>query len=417
MWELGGALPRRGKLGTEAALSTFTAIQNDLAGERTRHAFRESHQEVMTPRSRAFLATCITLAAAASCATPRDATPVPKVATGAAVERDTAPAPTPAVAAPTPTPAPTVATPSGDTLPHHLIAGRSKHDSIAYASAIAVGRRMLAKWPTPPAPLAGSLLPSHRIVAFYGNPLGKRMGVLGEYPVDEMLAKLDTAVAEWQRADPATKVQPALQLIAVTAQPAPGRDGMYRLRMDTSLIEKVYGWAKSRNALLFLDIQVGHSTMQQELPRLMPFLSRPDVHLAVDPEFSMHYTKEGVVPGKKIGQLDAKDVNWVSEQLSQLVAEKHLPPKVLVIHRFRTEMVTNASQIHLDARVQIVMDMDGFGPPWQKFESYRDYIDADPVEFTGFKLFLHADVQGHRALLTPAEVLGLWPRPVYIQYQ
>jgi hypothetical protein len=276
---------------------------------------------------------------------------------------------------------------------------------------------MLARWPTPPAPVAGSLLPSHRIAAFYGNPLGKKMGVLGEYPVDEMLAKLDTIVGEWQRADPGTPVQPALQLIAVTAQPLPGRDGMYRLRMDTSLIEKVYGWAKSRNALLILDVQLGHSTMQQELPRLMPFLSRPDVHLAVDPEFSMHYAKEGVVPGKKIGQLDAKDVNWVSEQLSQLVTEKHLPPKVLVIHRFRTEMVSNANQIHLDSHVQIVMDMDGFGPPWQKFESYRDYVDAEPVEFTGFKLFFHNDVVGRHALLTPLEVLGLRPRPLYIQYQ
>jgi hypothetical protein len=241
--------------------------------------------------------------------------------------------------------------------------------------------------------------------------------VLGEYPPDEMLAKLDSVVRDWQRADPATPVQPALQLIAVTAQPAPGRDGMYRLRMDTSLIEKVYGWAQQKHALLFLDVQVGHSTMQQELPRLMPFLSRPDVHLAIDPEFSMHYSKEGVVPGKKIGQLDAKDVNWVSEQLRQVVTEKHLPPKVLVIHRFRTEMVSNAKQIRLDPHVQIVMDMDGFGPPWQKFESYRDYIDAEPVEYTGFKLFFHNDAQrGHR-LLTPLEILGLRPRPLYIQYQ
>ena len=120
---------------------------------------------------------------------------------------------------------------------------------------------------------------------------------------------------EWQRADPSTPVQPALQLIAVVAQGAPGKDGMYRLRMDSALIEKVYGWAKQRNALLFLDIQVAHSTMQRELPRLMPFLSRPDVHLAMDAEFSMHYGNEGVVPGKKIGQFDAKDINWVSEQL------------------------------------------------------------------------------------------------------
>ena len=304
-----------------------------------------------------------------------------------------------------------------DTAHPLLLAGRKRHDSSSFASTVAFGRQMLAKWPAIPPPLPGSILPSRRIVAFYGNPLSKRMGVLGEYPVDTMLAKLDEVVRQWQDADPATPVQPALQLIAVTAQGAPGKDGMYRLRMDSSLIEKVYGWAKRRNALLFLDIQVGHSTMQKELPRLMPFLSRPDVHLGMDPEFAMHYSKEGVVPGKKIGQFDAKDINWVSEQLQQLVAEKNLPPKVLVIHRFRTEMVSHASQIALDPRVQIVMDMDGWGPPWMKFESYRDYIDLDPVEFTGFKLFFHNDTKRGDRLLTPAELLWLRPRPLYIQYQ
>ena len=42
---------------------------------------------------------------------------------------------------------------------------------------------------------ATALLPSHRIVAFYGNPMSKRMGVLGAYPVDTMLARLATAAA------------------------------------------------------------------------------------------------------------------------------------------------------------------------------------------------------------------------------
>src|SRR3569832_2724027 len=103
-----------------------------------------------------------------------------------------------------------------------------------------------------------------------------------------MLAKLDETVEAWRKADPSTPVQPALHLIAVVAQGAPGRDGMYRARMDSAMIEKVYGWAKSRNALLFLDIQVGKSTIQRELPHLMGFLSRPDVHLGMDAEFSMH---------------------------------------------------------------------------------------------------------------------------------
>jgi hypothetical protein len=304
-----------------------------------------------------------------------------------------------------------------DTTLPRLISGRKKHDSVTFASAVAFGRRMAAKWPTLPTPLPRAIMPSRRIVAFYGNPLSKRMGVLGEYPVDSMLAKLDAITREWQEADPLTPVQPALHLIAVVAQGAPGKNGMYRLRMDSALIEKVYGWAQQKHALLFLDVQVGHSTMQQELPRLLPFLARPDVHLGMDPEFSMHYAAEGVVPGKRNGQFDAKDINWVSEQLRQLVREKRLPPKVLVVHRWTRRMVSNASQIVLDPRVQIVMHMDGWGPPWMKFESYRDYIDLEPVEYTGFKIFFHNDVKRGDALLTPAEVLRLRPRPMYIQYQ
>ena len=48
-------------------------------------------------------------------------------------------------------------------------------------------------WPiTTPSPLPGAILPAKRIVAFYGNPLSKRMGILGELPPDDMLARLDS---------------------------------------------------------------------------------------------------------------------------------------------------------------------------------------------------------------------------------
>jgi hypothetical protein len=304
-----------------------------------------------------------------------------------------------------------------DTSRARLIAGRNAHDSASYQSAIRAGRKALATWPTGPAPLDGAIFPNKRIVAFYGNPLVKKMGVLGEYPTDEMLAKLDETVDAWRKADPSTPVQPALHLIAVVAQGAPGKDGMYRLRMDTALIEKVYGWAQKKNALLFLDVQVGHSTVQQELPRLLPFLSRPNVHLGIDPEFSMHYEREGVVPSKKVGQMDAADVNYAVRTLAKLVEEKHLPPKVLIVHRWTKRMVSNASKISLDPHVQVVMDMDGWGPPWLKFDSYRDYEVAEPVQYTGFKIFFHHDMRKGDALLTPREVLRLQPRPLYIQYQ
>ena len=64
-------------------------------------------------------------------------------------------------------------------------------------------------WPVAaPDPLPGSILPAKRIVAFYGNPLVKRMGILGQLPPDEMLAKLDSEVAKWNAADSTTPVQP-----------------------------------------------------------------------------------------------------------------------------------------------------------------------------------------------------------------
>jgi hypothetical protein len=265
-----------------------------------------------------------------------------------------------------------------------------------------------------PDPLPGSVLPARRIVAFYGNPLSKRMGVLGALAPDSMLARLDREVAAWAAADTATPVQPALHLIAVVAQSSPGRDGKYRQRMDSALIERVYAWAQRRNALLFLDVQLGRSTLDAELPRLVPFLRRPDVHLGIDPEFAMGDTG---IPGRRIGSLDARDIATAMRLLGDLVTANALPPKVLVVHRFTRDMVTNASRIRLDPRVQIVMHMDGWGPPWMKRESYRRYIHRYPVQFTGFKLFYRNDTRGGGRLMTPAEILRLHPKPVYIQYQ
>jgi hypothetical protein len=267
-----------------------------------------------------------------------------------------------------------------------------------------------ASWPVGPDPLPGALLPNSRIVAFYGNPYSRRMGILGELPPDSMMAQLRQTAAEWAAADSSVEVKPALHLIATVAQGKPGRDGMHRLRMPDSLIEQVAGWAEANHWLLFLDVQVGQSTVQRELPRLMPYLARPYVHLALDPEFSM---KDGSAPGTRIGTLDAEDVNYAVRMLQGLVDSLELPPKVLVVHRFTQRMLTNYDRIVVDPRVQVVMDMDGFGDRPLKRSVYRDFIVKQPVQYTGFKLFYKND----RPMMTPGEVLSLSPVPVYIQYQ
>ncbi|MGZ8413389.1 MAG: hypothetical protein ACXWZS_12410 [Gemmatirosa sp.] len=297
-------------------------------------------------------------------------------------------------------------------------AARPASESAAARKARADSARaaeLAKRWPVKgPAPLAGSILPNRRIVAYYGNPHSKRMGVLGEYAQPQMFAKLDREVAAWNKADPATPVQPAFHLVATIAQGDSGKDGKWRRRESPAMIEKVYGWAKQKNALLFLDIQIGKSTLEQELAALLPYLQRPDVHLGIDPEFAM--TKGGV-PGRRVGTYDATHINQAVSVLADLVTRHKLPPKVLVIHRFTGPMVTNSQNIKLDPRVQIVMHMDGWGPPYGKRATWSRYIYPYPVQYTGFKLFYHNDTKAGHPLMKPADVLALNPKPVYIQYQ
>jgi hypothetical protein len=269
-----------------------------------------------------------------------------------------------------------------------------------------------ARWPVRTAdPLPGSIIPEHRIVAFYGNPLSKKMGILGELPSEQMLSRLDEVATEWAATDSGQKVLPALHLIAIVAQGYPGPARKYRLQMPDSIIQRLASVVEERGWLLFLDMQVGVSTVEDELKVLIPYLKRPYVHLALDPEFAM---KDGKRPGTDwMGRMDASEVNHAIDVLAKIVEEEHLPPKVLVVHRFTRNMLTNASQIRLDPRVQVVIDMDGWGTPGSKMGAYRWFVVRHPVQYTGFKLFYRND----KPMMTPQQVLELYPKPMYIQYQ
>lgn len=271
-------------------------------------------------------------------------------------------------------------------------------------------------WPVKaPYPLAGAVLPFNRIVAFYGNLYSKKMGILGELPKVEMLKKLKGEVAKWQAADSSLPVIPALHYVAVTAQGAPGKDNKHRMRMPWHQIDTIINWAKEINGLVFLDIQVGHSSVKEEVPPLEKFLQLPQVHLGIDPEFSM---KGGNVPGTKIGTFSADDVNDAIDFLAATVKKYHLPPKILIVHRFTQGMLTNYRQIKKVPEVQVVIDMDGWGDKILKRSSYLRYVYREPVEFTGFKLFYKNDTKtGSNQLYTPQELLKFTPKPIYIQYQ
>jgi hypothetical protein len=271
-------------------------------------------------------------------------------------------------------------------------------------------------WPTnTPYPNPGAILPFNRIVSYYGNFYSTKMGVLGEYPPDVMLQKLQAEVKAWEAADPSTPAVPAIHYIVTTAQGTAQSDGTYRLRMPAEQIQKAIDTAAKVNGLVFLDVQVGLSDLPRELPRLAPYLAQANVHLGVDPEFAMH---GGTPPGRVIGTMSSADINFAINYLDTIATENHLPPKILVVHRFTEDMVTGYRNIKPTPNVQVVMDMDGWGFGAKKINTYKRVITQEPVQFTGFKLFYKNDLKPPSTrMLTPAEVLSLQPRPIYIQYQ
>ena len=185
--------------------------------------------------------------------------------------------------------------------------------------------------------------------------------------------------------------------------------------MPDTQIDKALEMAKKVDGIVILDIQVGLSTVQEEMPHLDKYWAEPAVHLALDPEFAMH---GGTPPGRVIGTMSAENINWAAQYLAKIVRDNNLPPKILVIHRFTEEMVTGYKRIEPLPEVQIVVQMDGWGFAAKKINTYNVVVYPEPVQFAGLKIFYKNDLkQEPSRLLTPQEILRLTPSPIFIQYQ
>lgn len=203
----------------------------------------------------------------------------------------------------------------------------------------------------------------------------------------------------------ARKVIPALHLIAAVAQRYPGANGLYVGRINAAKLDEYVRVTEERGMLLFLDIQVGWSDPLTEVKALERVLLKPHVHVALDPEFATR--TDGEPPGVAIGSLDAGQVNAVQEYLGELVVAHALPPKVLVVHQFRVDMLLDPEDLTTVHGVDRVIDMDGWGPRTQKLWGYQTFANASYAPFAGFKLFYDWDVR----LFSPTEVQQLQPGP------
>jgi hypothetical protein len=262
------------------------------------------------------------------------------------------------------------------------------------------------------------ILPRNRIVAYYGAPQDPELGVLGTAPLNVSARRLEARARQFSQ--PGRPALPAFELIATLAQSAPGDDGLHRLRQTDAVIARHLRAARAAKGLLVLDIQPGQADFMEEVKALERWLVEPDVSLALDPEWSV---PDGVQPGSVIGSTDAATVNEITDYLDRIVRARNLPQKVLIVHQFTEDMVSDRDLTRGRPGVAVISNMDGFGTAPLKEGVYDRLSIAQPATlrlrrrsrdpYNGFKLFFREDT----GLMAPKDVLALKPAPDVIVYE
>lgn len=260
------------------------------------------------------------------------------------------------------------------------------------------------------APVDRPILPEYRVVMYYGHPHDPAMGIVGEHEIEQLTEILREEAANYAAADPSRPVIPALEVIATVAQRVPGSDGTYILDTDTETLTSYIDFAEEQGMLVILDLQVGRGTIASEIEKVRELLARPNVHLAIDPEFAV---AEGEIPGEYIGSVTADGITYAQEVLAEISATNGIPPKMLIVHQFREDMIQGKVQLAPVPGVQLVIDADGYGAPELKTAVYNFLVRDELIEFAGVKLFYRQDMP----LMTPREILALVPAPDVIIYQ
>jgi len=255
-----------------------------------------------------------------------------------------------------------------------------------------------------------SLLLNSDILAFYGHPRSKNMGILGRYTKEELNSKLNDLSAEYQTAG-GKNVCKAFYIIFGTVWPG-GDIGI----IQESLLKEYIDFALENNILIFLDHQIGRFTPADSIKTMLPWLKYPNVHLALDPEWRT--TK----PMEEIGAVTADEINQVQQIMENYMIENQIPgERLLVIHQFNYRMISNREKVNGGfSRVRLVHCADGFGNPQIKKATYAYNAQAVNMPVKGFKLFYNFGIPGagyDSPLLTPKEVFDLNPRPYIVMYQ
>lgn len=271
--------------------------------------------------------------------------------------------------------------------------------------------------PRPPSLPTGarSLFPEHRLVGFCGVPAAESLGAMtgdlaaaGRRLMRQAGAYRDAAYRDGR------EVLPVVELIATVAGSTPGPDGRYRTRASDRVIGDYLEQARELRGLLLLNIQPGLADFLSEVRAYERWLREPDVGVALDPEWAM---PPDVRPGEAFGSTTGAELDDVAGYLAGLVDRLDLPEKAMVYHQVATSVVRSEHGLRRHPGVVAVKSVDGIGGPELKLATWRTLMGARPAHVQpGFKLFYAEDTESG-PLMTPAQVLGLAPRPGYVMYE
>ncbi|MDP9035351.1 MAG: hypothetical protein M3O50_11130, partial [Myxococcota bacterium] len=256
-----------------------------------------------------------------------------------------------------------------------------------------------------------TLFPVHRLVGFCGTPGAPALGELqGNLPAKAKA--LDAQAAHYAQG---RVILPVFELIAVVVQSGPGQDGMYRRRVDHSVVDEYLRVARQSKALLLLNIQPGHSDFVTEVKYYESYLREPDVGVALDPEWAMKGKER---PGVYYGQTTGAVLNDVAEYLSTIIEQGDLPEKALVFHEVNRGIIKDEGLLRSFRGVAIIKSVDGLGPVHAKIATYGNLMETMTAGVhPGFKLFFDEDTRNGSRLMTAKEVLALSPQPEYVMYE
>ncbi|WP_257202366.1 cell wall-binding repeat-containing protein [Corynebacterium cystitidis] len=258
----------------------------------------------------------------------------------------------------------------------------------------------------------GLVFPGRRMIALYGHPSGGALGLMGEQPPAEAVQRLEPIIAEYQQFEQ-QPVIPAFEIIVTVASEYAGEDGDYS---NEGAPEDFIGYIDAiteAGGYAVLDLQPGRATFIDQAKRYEELLKRPNVGLAIDPEWRIGPEE---LPMQRIGNTTAAEINEVSQWLADLTRENNLPQKAFVVHQFQHQMVRDRDQVDTShPELAFVLHADGHGTPELKFETWNALREGLSDEwFMAWKNFIDEDTP----TFTPQQTYEtVNPRPWFVSYQ